>query len=904
MPKPSRTEAIKNLLNAWTHRDLANLYNYSMEVQVNVSGDGEGVVRITGDYKGRNWHGYQDASGQIWKPFRIPWNANKNPEYKDTPMSFDLAQHAEAIGMTGWDWENRVSRWVAFDFDSITNHKIGLTDNELNTIEQAVSNIDWVTVRKSTSGSGIHLYIYLEPVETNNHTEHSALARAILGQLNALTGHDFQSQVDACGGNMWVWHRKMTTENKGLTLIKQGTVLEAKEIPPNWKDHIKVVTGKRRRNLPQQVIDNKIENEFEEISNQHPHIDLDDVHKALIKWLKDNDKFWYWNDDNHVLVTHTAILAEAHDSLNLRGIFKTNSPASNIEEQNCFMHPIRNGAWVCRRFTPGVTEDPTWDQDGRGWTRCYYNKYPDIQTAARTYGGQELKKGGFRFQTAELMIKAAAELGINIDTPVALAGREAFMSMHKDKKRLVLEIKHEPNDIGLENWTVEGKNFTSIHNMRSDAVNQEDDLVFNDFDETVRHMITNQGENYGWAIKANGQWQLEPLTHISAALQSLGVKTNDVKSIIGACIIKSWKIVNIPFESEYPGNREWNRNAAQLRYIPSKDKENLKYDTWLKVLNHCGSGLDEAIQDDPWCKANSIITGGDYLKCWAASLFQKPLEPLPYLFFYGPQNSGKSIFHEALSLLFTQGAKRADAALISQSGFNAELEGCILAIIEEIDLNKNNTAYNRIKDWVTSREIMIHEKGRTPYHVINTTKWVQCANYNTACPIFQGDTRITMCFVKELDPIELIPKRILIEQLKAEASDFLAEIMNLEIPPSNDRLYIPVIDTADKHTAAESNKSDIQDFFDDICFYVEGAMIKYSDLHDRYCEWCVNNGIEPKKIRSFGKELPTQYVKGRLMSDTGQWYIGNISYMPKEDSGPELCKLTVKDNELVRVRSK
>jgi len=335
-----------------------------------------------------------------------------------------------------------------------------------------------------------------------------------------------------------------------------------------------------------------------------------------------------------------------------------------------------------------------------------------------------------------------------------------------------------------------------------------------------------------------------------------------------------------------------------LKYIPSKS-ETLKYDTWLKVLDHCGSGLNDAVQDDAWCKNNSILTGGDYLKCWVASLFQKPYESLPYLFLYGPQNSGKSILHESLSLLFTKGAKRADAALISQSGFNEELEGCILAIIEEIDLNKDKTAYNRIKDWVTSEEIMIHGKGKTPYHMPNTSHWIQCSNEGSACPIFQGDTRITMCFVGALDPIDMIPKRQLLDQLKDEAPDFLAEIMNLEVPPSNDRLFVPVLETADKASAAEGSKSDVQDFFDDTCFYVPGHMIKYSELHNRYAEWCMHNGVEPRKIRQFGKQMPPEYIKGRNMSDGAQWYIGNISLVPRDESEPKLRRLTVRDKELV-----
>ena len=50
----------------------------------------------------------------------------------------------------------------------------------------------------------------------------------------------------------------------------------------------------------------------------------------------------------------------------------------------------------------------------------------------------------------------------------------------------------------------------------------------------------------------------------------------------------------------------------------------------------------------------------------------------------------------------TNGVARADSALINPSGFNGELEGSVLCVIEETDLRTNRQAQERIKDWVTS----------------------------------------------------------------------------------------------------------------------------------------------------------------------------------------------------------
>jgi hypothetical protein len=69
----------------------------------------------------------------------------------------------------------------------------------------------------------------------------------------------------------------------------------------------------------------------------------------------------------------------------------------------------------------------------------------------------------------------------------------------------------------------------------------------------------------------------------------------------------------------------------------------------------------------------------DYLLYWIACMLRDPFEPLPYLFFYGDQNSGKSIFHEAVSLLMTKGVAAADRALTNANDFNGELANAVCA---------------------------------------------------------------------------------------------------------------------------------------------------------------------------------------------------------------------------------
>lgn len=869
---PTKTEAIKRFLSASTHQDLASLYSYEMECQVNVAQDGG--ERVEDSFQGRKWHGWTDGL-TTWKSFRIPFKAFSDPEYTDSEIRFDLAEHAEGIGLTGWNWVRRKSYWVAFDFDSIVGHKdVGLDYSELEQVRKEATNIPWVTVRKSSSGQGLHLYVFLEPIDTKNHTEHAALARSILGMMSALVGYDFQSKVDTCGGNMWIWHRKMRGSD-GLTCIKQGVKLT--EIPSNWRDHIKVVSGKRRKNLPQNIQADT----FEELAGQRPRTPLDEDHKKLIQYLRDHDALWWWDQDHHMLVTHTFWLKRAHDQLGLRGFFDTISPASDTNEQNCFCFPMRKGAWSVRRYSQGVSEHESWDQDASGWTRTYLNREPDLATAAKAHGGLEDPKGGFVFREADVALKASHFLGVHPNIDSALSSRKTILKQHKDG-RLIIEIDHDPNDRAdrMPGWLAKGDKWIKIFNTSNLAPAEPE---VGNYDDLIRNVITEQNEDFGWLLKVDNKWVMQPLTNIKVALGSLGFSTKEITSILGSSIFKSWKLVNKPFQPEYPGDREWNRNAAQLRFTPKQEPE--KFETWLKILNHCGKGLDDAVQHHPWCKANGIITGSDYLKCWIASLFQRPLEPLPYLFLYGEQNTGKSILHESLSLLFRHGYKRADAALISQSGFNAELEGAVLCVVEETDLNRNKIAYNRIKDWVTSRDLMIHEKGKTPYRTINSTHWIHCANEHSACPLFAGDTRIVMSYVPQIDPIDMIPKRRLIPLLENEAPDFLSEILNLEIPESNDRLGIPVVESYEKKIVARLNQSPLEEFISEKCYEAPGQMIKFSDFYDKFIEWAdPDNGGSWSKIK-LGRELPPKFPKARSKQNA-QHYIGNIWWtnVPEEES--------------------
>lgn len=869
----TKSQAIATFLNKMTHPHLARLYNLGMECQVNVSrGDGE---IIKGEYNGRKWTGYTDGV-TTWKSFRIPYNAMKSPTYEDKPLNFDLTEHVEGIGMSGWDWKHLVSRWVAFDFDSIIGHESGLKQDVIDKIKESVNKVDWVTTMYSTSGNGLHLYVFLDPISTSNHHEHSAVARAVLGKLSALVGYNLSNDVDCCGGNMWIWHRKMK-DTKGLTIIKQGTVL--KDVPQNWRDHLTVISGSRRKNLPKNI--EEIDN-FTLLTNSKHRVKLDDGHRMLIDYLEQSNALWWWDQDNYMLVTHTIHLKDAFVQLKLKGYFETISTGKEKGmDHNCFLFPLANGAWSVRRYTLGIQEHTSWDQDGSGWTRTYLNREMDLRGASRSSSGLEdptsgKDGGGFVFETAKDMLSALDKLNIKTSIDYTLDRRKSRLKESKDG-RIIVEISKEDSDNvdSMKGWLPKKDKFVKILNYKNTVIAESE---LSNHDNLIRHLITEDLKDIGWCLYSDGEWRHEPLQNVKLSLSSLGYNNQECTDILGTSVRKCWKLVNKPFQSEYPGNREWNKDGAQFRFIPTKDKEILEYDTWMKILNHCGNGLTNIIKDNKWCKMNGIVTGGQYLKCWIASMFQNPFEPLPYLFFYGKQKSGKTVFYESLSLLLTKGYKKSDLALKSQGDFNSELEGAILCVLDEVDLRSNKQAYNKIKDWVTAKDIVIHRKGLDRYQIQNTTHWVQCGNDHSECPIFPGDTRITMCYVEQLDPLKLIPRKKLVPKLESEASDFLAAVLSLEIPESNDRLNVPVIETGDKIVVQEMNRTYLESFLAECCVKANGYTIKFSEFYDRYIMWLDYNERKNWSKIKVGKYLPPQYPKGRKPQDN-QFYIGNISWV-------------------------
>ena len=187
---------------------------------------------------------------------------------------------------------------------------------------------------------------------------------------------------------------------------------------------------------------------------------------------------------------------------------------------------------------------------------------------------------------------------------------------------------------------------------------------------------------FGSAARSNGRQR--------TCWLNMGVPSSRREAIVARLQHRNWTLQNLPFQPEFPGGRVWNI-GAQLAYEPTKEDRPMEHPHWDMIFQHLGKGLDEAVADDPWCQAErrqqrrnlpSLLVG---LSVSTAV----PETTLPVLL--RPEDAGKGTLHNALGPLMSKGHVEARNALLTQ--YNGELDGAILAYIEEVNFRKHRGAY-------------------------------------------------------------------------------------------------------------------------------------------------------------------------------------------------------------------
>jgi hypothetical protein len=774
--------------------DLAGRYYAGLETQVNVQQTGEQAT----DKNGRLTPMFTDGAS-TWYNYRID-----SAEDAAKRQTYDLAKYYDSIGISGYDPVRGVAIGAGFDFDSLVGHKAGLSQDRLDALLDALRRLPYVEVRRSTGGSGYHIWVWFDPEalpQVDNRAEHKALARAVLHQMCEETGHDFEADIDCCGSILWICARRATPENQGLSLVREAES-PLTDYPRNWREHLEVVKGKRRRTKLHPCLTDEEADAIDDAYRDRPRTPLGTAHRRFIDQLHEVGYDAVWNQDLGCLNTHTYGIKLVKERFGLKGIFDTVSEGNDPAKPNCCMFPLPVGGWRVCRFNEGAREASTWETSPNGWTTCTINETPSLERAALALGGLLGPKKTveeYLFRETEAVIKLIKALGGALNFP-AFVDKRVVRVRKRDANYLIVETDHQESDDAhtdeawQRGWTKDNKNWAVVVKVDAEPGSGDESPWT---DRLVRH-VSQQGKQVSLFANTTKGWQQQSTDRVCDFLQYKGFSNWHIPCKLGWCAAHPWELVSIPFESEYPGRRRWNRNGSRLLFEPAARPGETPY--WDMVLHHIGRGLDDAVDADEWCQSNAILSGADYLRRWTSIMLQTPARRLPMLFMYShpEQNTGKSIFHEGLSTLFDEnGFTFADKALTLDSGFNAELRGKALCVVEETNVAKSDLAYTRVKAWITRPTVQIHPKGKDAFVEPNYTHWVMTANDAAYLPIEPGDTRIIIWEVTPFEGKEIV-KDELLGKLRKEAPLFLQQLFQLNITDSAGRHTLPVLMTAEK----------------------------------------------------------------------------------------------------------
>jgi hypothetical protein len=128
--------------------------------------------------------------------------------------------------------------------------------------------------------------------------------------------------------------------------------------------------------------------------------------------------------------------------------------------------------------------------------------------------------------------------------------------------------------------------------------------------------------------------------------------------------------------------------------------------------------------------------------------------------------------------------------------------------------------------------------------------------------------------------IEEIAKPLLIKRCVEEAPDFMATLMNFQLPESMTRLRLPVLETDAKRSLMDMNTSPLEGFLREHCSTRAGRHIVVKDFYEKFQATlsAYERSVWTKsKIR---QNLPDRYPIGNYTAN--RLCIGNLSF----DSSP------------------
>lgn len=771
-------ESIQNFLE-YHNVHIKDVKNREFQVLASPEG-GEPV-----DGKRNTWtDGYEE-----WRHIRVPHKADTDPTYTDRELEWNLSKRALAIGFTGWDWVNKQSLDVGFDIDSLTNHAegVGLSDEDLAIVREKLRELPYVTIKRSTSGNGLHAVVALEDgVETANHNEHAAVARAIMGVMSTECNFDFTSAVDCCGQVLWCW--KSDQAENAFEVIKEAErKFKVSELPANWKANLEVLTRERGK-VKLDGVDGEDENIFAQFANGQRRVELSDTHKSHLKTLAGYGSVVTWVADHHLVQGHTAMFKRLHTEQGLKGIFETVSQGNDLSTPNVFAIPAENDSWVVVRFGRSVREKSTWKVNKNGWVTCKLNVDPTFGQAMEHAGGQPLGSDtGYAYPTVTLAMAAMQKFGVETpDTPFPLSERECSVFMDKNNN-IIVQADKEKSDKGgpFSGWNTQMKKtkWSRLFRTNLQAEEEKHDL------ESVAIRASFPGAPPRYLDPES----LNPITEVelSGRLQILGVDKKDVIEAKGQFSYLGRDIVTEPWAGKYPRPRAINPYGSKLDY-PVTIANGDDYSAYDSILKHHGAGLDPLVKASNMCKEIGISDGKEYLIEWIRTGFRNPSQRSPGLCIYSRhQNNGKSTLQRALSICSDSGCVNAEIVLMEK--FNKLICGIPFPYFEDFSTKKLDGARDFFNRLIESPTLTHREHHSDARPIPNFSRPLFSTNKLNYLQLYVGDTRWS-CY--ELPKLETsVPWPTLKKELHQQASAFLHFIFSEPLRDPVDRLSPPPLES-------------------------------------------------------------------------------------------------------------
>ena len=348
---------------------------------------------------------------------------------------------------TGSDWEHRCSKWVGFDLDSIAGgHDGGLTTEQLEEARAALEALPYIEFRRSTRGGGYHAYVHVADIATENHSVHAVLAKAILGKVSTDTGRNFAADVDAFGAILFIWSARASDEKRSYELLKPSSQTLTEAELPDWRAAVLPPRVRKKRgttDVGDDALGEGASDSWDELCSSFTVVKKDADHNKILDEYQSRGWPLAWVADENCYHMHTAGLAEVHEALKLRGVFKTTSPGGDKTRPNCFAFVRPEGAFFIVRFqTP--TEAPGWSATADGKPCILFNAVPDLRTACLAAGAVE-GSGLYTFSRVSQAKEAAALLGFQLPD---LEERSLNFSVQKGKVVAVAERKKKETPPG------------------------------------------------------------------------------------------------------------------------------------------------------------------------------------------------------------------------------------------------------------------------------------------------------------------------------------------------------------------------------------------------------------------------------------------------------------------------